>query len=223
MDYPDSWVLDRDGTIDLIFPSCNQVDPSTGIGADCFINIAYNQQLGLCASTTESGIKGGTRVCRRPEDLCAADPDFKFDLTDSPDNKAYARFPVSSILPSSSLLVYDTSFTPPLPIPLKLGDADLDGFPDMLAISVQGDEYTPRLVYSVPCVTGLGGCSNPGAARRGWKMATKGVDILDNIKDARSLSFLDMDEDVRIQGVFMTFVGLSIVEGHPGCVGSTYW
>ena len=197
MNQPNAWTLDRDGTIDLIFPSCNQVDSSTGIGTDCFINIAYNQQLGLCTSTTDPGIKGG-RVCRRPEDLCTADPDFKFDLTDSPDNRAYVRFPVSSILPTSSLLVYDTSFTPPLPIPLKLGDADLDGFPDMLAISVQGNEYTPRLVYSVPCAAGLGGCSKPGAAWRGWKMATKGVDILNNIKDARSLSFLDMDEDVRI-------------------------
>jgi integrin alpha FG-GAP repeat containing protein 1 len=193
------WIPDRDGTIDIIFPSCSHVDQSTGIGTDCFINIAYNQQLSLCSSTTESGMKDGTRVCRRPEALCIADPSFKFDLTDSPENAAYVRFPVSSILPSSSLLVYDTSSVPPLPIPLKLGDADLDGFPDMLAISVQGHDYTPRLLYSVPCAAGLGGCSKMGTGRRGWMMVTKGVEILNNIKDARSLSFLDMDEDVCTQ------------------------
>jgi integrin alpha FG-GAP repeat containing protein 1 len=38
-----------------------------------------------------------------------------------------------------------------------------------------------------------------GTGRRGWMMVTKGVEILNNIKDARSLSFLDMDEDVCTQ------------------------
>ena len=146
----------------LSSPSCNHVDHSTGIGTDCFINIAYNP-----------GIKDDIRVCRRPEDLCIADPNFKFDLTYSPDNNAYVRFPVSSIFPSTSLLVYDTSFTHPSPIPLKLGDADLDGFPDMLAISVQGHDYTPRLLYSIPCAAGFGGCTKSGAGRRSWKMERK--------------------------------------------------
>lgn len=187
------------------------MDLSTGVGTDCFINIAYNQQPGLCSSTTESGTIDGTRVCRKPEDLCIADPGFKFDLTDSPNNKAYVRFPVSSVLPSTSLLVYDTSFTPPLPIPLKLGDADLDGFPDMLAISVQVHDYTPRLLYSIPCTSGLGGCSQSGTGRS-WKMATGGAEILDNIKDARSLSFLDMDEDVRVpKRLFVALVYLLII------------
>ena len=180
------------------------MDLSTGVGTDCFINIAYNQQLGLCSSTTKSGTDGGPRLCRRPEDLCIADPGFKFDLTDSPKNKAFVRFPVSSILPSTSLLLYDTSFTPPLPIPLKLGDADLDGFPDMLAISVQEHDHTPRLLYSVPCTSGLAGCSTSGAGRS-WKLATGGAEILDNIKDARSLSFLDMDEDVRVTHPLVSF------------------
>jgi integrin alpha FG-GAP repeat containing protein 1 len=122
-------------------------------------------------------------VCRRPEDLCIADPRFKFDLTDSPDNNACVRFPASSILSStSSLLVYDTSFTPPLPIPLKLGNVDLDGFSDMLAISVQGHDHTPRLLYSVPCAAGLGGCSKTGAGRRSWKMVTKGVEIISRMR-----------------------------------------
>lgn len=188
---------DRDGTVDMLFPTCAHVDSTTGVGTDCYINIAYNQQLGLCSSTTDSGLRKGVRICRRPEDLCIADPKFKFDLTDSPDNSAFVRFPVSSIFPfTSSLLVYDTSFTPPIPIQLRLGDADLDGFPDMLAIPVHGRDRTPRLVYSAPCRSGLPGCANISTGRRGWKMATKGVEFLDNIKDARSLAFLDMDEDV---------------------------
>jgi len=78
--------VDRDGTIDLIFSTCSKVSQSTGLGSDCYINIAFNQQLDLCASTTDSGMKDDVRVCRRPAGLCVADPNFKFDLADSPSN-----------------------------------------------------------------------------------------------------------------------------------------
>jgi len=92
--------------------------------------------------------------------------------------------------------VLDTTFNPPLPIALKLGDVDLDGFPDLLAITVAGRDQTPHLVYSVPCAANLVGCAKDGSGRRGWKLATKGVETLETVKDARSVTFLDMDEDV---------------------------
>lgn len=72
--------VDRDGTIDLVFTTCSSVSQSSGLGSDCHINIAYNKQLGLCKSTTDSGVKKGVRVCRPPDDLCTPDPDFKFDF-----------------------------------------------------------------------------------------------------------------------------------------------
>jgi integrin alpha FG-GAP repeat containing protein 1 len=78
--------IDRDGTIDLVFPTCSKVSQSTGLGSDCYINIAFNQQLDLCASTTISGMTNDVRVCRPPTNLCVADPAFKFNLTDSPSN-----------------------------------------------------------------------------------------------------------------------------------------
>ncbi|KAJ3514179.1 hypothetical protein NLJ89_g2518 [Agrocybe chaxingu] len=187
--------IDRDGTIDLIFPTCSSVSPSTGVGSDCYINIAYNQQLPLCTLTTDSGLRKGVRVCRRPEDLCITDPNFKFDLSPRSDNNAFVRFPVSSLFPSSSLLVLDTTFSPSIPIGLKLGDADLDGFPDLLVITTSGRDHTPHLIFSVPCAAGVAGCSSDGKGRRGWKVANKGVEALEAVKDARSVSFLDMDED----------------------------
>ncbi|TFK34872.1 hypothetical protein BDQ12DRAFT_688981 [Crucibulum laeve] len=188
--------VDRDGTIDLVFPTCSSVSSSTGLGSDCYINIAYNQQLKLCASTTDSGIKKGVRTCRPPEDLCTADPDFKFDLTDKPENTAFVRFPISSLFPSpASLLVLDPTFSPSLPVSIKLGDANLDGFPDFLAIVGSGNVRTPHLVYSVPCGHGVAGCATDGSGKRGWEVASKGTDRLREIKDARSVSFLDMDED----------------------------
>ena len=108
------------------------------------------------------------------------------------------KFPVSSLFPStSSLLVLDTTYSPALPIPLKLGDANLDGFPDFLAITVSGSDNVPNLVYSVPCAPGVVGCAKDGSGSRGWRLAQKGVESLQAVKDARSLSFVDMDEDVR--------------------------
>ena len=64
----------------MVFPTCSSVS-SDGVGEDCYINIAYNQQLGLCSSTSDSDIKQGIRTCRTPEDLCIADPNFKFDFS----------------------------------------------------------------------------------------------------------------------------------------------
>jgi len=82
-----------------------------------------------------------------------------------------------------------------LPVSIKLGDANLDGFPDFLIITGSGKDHIPSLVYSVPCDVGVVGCEKDGSGKRGWKVATEGVESLQAVKDARSLSFLDMDED----------------------------
>jgi hypothetical protein len=93
-------------------------------------------------------------------------------------------------------MVLDISYTPSLPLSLKLGDANLDGFPDILLISGSGKERTPHLIRSVPCAKDVAGCSPGGSGKRGWQLADKDVGSLEAIKDARSISFLDMDEDV---------------------------
>lgn len=107
------------------------------------------------------------------------------------------KFPIKTLFPSSpSLLVLDTTYSPALPISLKLGDANLDGFPDILAITVSGKDHIPNLVYSVPCADDVPGCPKDNSGRRGWSLANKGVETLQTVTDARSVSFLDMDEDV---------------------------
>lgn len=89
-----------------------------------------------------------------------------------------------------------------MPVPLKVGDANQDGFPDILAIVASGTgsrrPRTPYLALSVPCEKGIAGCSSDGHGRRGWKVVRKGTDPLKNVQDARSVAFLDMDEDVSI-------------------------
>ena len=79
--------MDRDGTIDMVFSTCTSVSSSTGIGSGCELHIAYNQQLPLCTSTTQTTEKNGKRTCRRPEELCSVDTDFRFDLGDRRDNQ----------------------------------------------------------------------------------------------------------------------------------------
>ena len=88
------------------------------------------------------------------------------------------------------LHVLDTSFSPAQPILLRPGDANLDGFPDLLLIT----EGHVRLLLSVPCARGVLGCSAAGA-RRGWREMSKGVDALSSITDARVAVFVDLDED----------------------------
>ncbi|KAH9934948.1 uncharacterized protein B0H18DRAFT_1182116 [Fomitopsis serialis] len=191
--------VDRDGTIDMVFATCSSVSNS-GVGSNCYINIAYNEQLPLCGATADSGLRNGKRVCRPPEQLCTADPDFHFDLSDSSDNDALLRIPLSDIFPSNpSLLVMDVTQSPPLPVPLKLGDANQDGFPDILAIIVTGSgsqtSYTPQLATSEPCGSGVAGCGSRARGHRGWSLVKKGIDSLKRIHDARSVAFFDMDED----------------------------
>ncbi|KAG5350908.1 hypothetical protein C0989_008806 [Termitomyces sp. Mn162] len=119
-----------------------------------------------------------------------------FNLSDSPNNDLFVRFPLSALFSDSpSLLALDTTQTPPIPLSLKLGDANLDGFPDILLITGSGKDRIPRLIFSKPCAAGLAGCSANGSDRRGWELAKSGADPLSTIKDARSVAFLDVDED----------------------------
>ncbi|THH31537.1 hypothetical protein EUX98_g2653 [Antrodiella citrinella] len=193
--------IDRDGTIDMLFVTCDSVSNGSGIGSGCNMNIAYNKQLPLCSSTATQNIKNGKRVCRLPTDLCVADPDFQFDLRESPDNPDFVRIPISDIFPfrqgapTPHLLVTDTSHNPPLPLPIRIGDANQDGFPDILAILASGNDRTPQMAYSVHCGKGVAGCDVNGRGRRGFQALKKGGEILTGITDARSAVFMDIDED----------------------------
>jgi len=82
------------------------------------------------------------------------------------------------------------SFSPAQPILPRPGDANLDGFPDLLLIT----EGHVRLLLSVPCARGVLGCSAEGA-RRGWREMRKGAEALSSITDARVAVFVDLDED----------------------------
>ncbi|KAF8520193.1 hypothetical protein BU17DRAFT_46898 [Hysterangium stoloniferum] len=194
--------MDRDGTMDMVFPSCSSID-SQGIGRDCMINIAYNKQLPLCSTSSGSQAKRG---CRSPDALCTPDPDFQFDLRDIASNDAFTRINFTSLFPSSSLLMSDMTHNPPIPLSIRVGDLSLDGFPDMIIIAASAPRggilgvgatinYTPYLLNSVPCAPNVAGCDTTGQGRRGFEVAMTGVDALQQITDARGIAVLDIDED----------------------------
>lgn len=125
--------------------------------------------------------------------------------------QAFAKVPISSLFPSDAgaigLLVRNTGTVPFVPLPLKLGDANLDGFPDLLLIATSaphggflgiGDkaDRTPKLIFSVPCASGVVGCGPNGRGRRGWAVVTDDAAAMDAIVDANGVAFLDIDEDV---------------------------
>lgn len=99
--------------------------------------------------------------------------------------------PIKDIVQDGARLqVLDTSFSPAPPVVPRTGDANLDGFPDLLLVT----DGRVHLLLSTPCARGVPGCSAMGA-RRGWREVRKGVEPLASITDARSAVFLDMDED----------------------------
>ncbi|KAG9121544.1 hypothetical protein FRC07_002449 [Ceratobasidium sp. 392] len=209
--------MDRDGTLDLVFPVCASFSSITGVGLDCEIHVAYNKQIPLCSGT---GVGAGNARCRSPGALCVADDGFTFDL--DPNGDAYSIIRLSDILPQqTSLLLTDTSHTPPLPLPLRLGDANMDGYPDILTVTVgrAGVDRVPVLLYNLPGkhsgssvrrwlgerdtgVQSLFAVGNVTAAakdmktaRRTFKPVKSGAEALGEIKDARGVAFLDLDED----------------------------
>ncbi|ELU43764.1 T-cell immunomodulatory protein [Rhizoctonia solani AG-1 IA] len=235
---------DRDGTLDIVFPVCKSFSSKTGVGLDCSVHIAYNKQIPLCPSAGGIPSGGSKSKCRSPGDLCVADEAFGFKFDQSAGDvsffsscysiseggsgtelysKAYSVIPLNSILPNhDSLLLTDTSHNPPLPIPLRIGDANLDGYPDILAVAVDeaGVDRVPVLLFSVPGKDGplisanaldsrglefsphvqqlfgvgrnVSIMSSGTHHRRFFKSAKHGAEALAEITDARGVGTLDI-------------------------------
>ena len=102
--------MNRDGSLDMVFPTCFSVSKVTGIGSDCSINIVYNQQKKLCQGS--SSIFEGSG-CRSVDNLCEADDDFKFEF--DPTNNEVPLL-IQGFTFSDGIEGND-SFSPPRPIP----------------------------------------------------------------------------------------------------------
>ncbi|CAG8492968.1 10051_t:CDS:10 [Paraglomus occultum] len=168
--------LDGDGTIDMIFPVCSK--------SSCEIHTAYNRQIPLCTNKKDTN-------CRQAAQLCTADPKFTFDLRQSSDNDAYVVIKTDSLLGGGMIVTNDGEFKGVLPVPIRIGDYNLDGYPDLLVISSKdGDSYV-SLLRSEPCQDGC----LPSAQRRTFVKVNEGAEDLGALKNAKQAAFFDLDED----------------------------
>jgi integrin alpha FG-GAP repeat containing protein 1 len=122
--------------------------------------------------------------------------------------------PLSSILPTSGdpQLLLHVPGGPSTPLPIRLGDYNVDGFPDLL-LTIHNSTAAPgggvlagsrkagtqvKVLENVPCSKGVAGCEGKKDGR-GLKVGSgSGWEALDEIWDASGASWFDVDDDVSI-------------------------
>ncbi|WFD34353.1 hypothetical protein MCUN1_001192 [Malassezia cuniculi] len=166
--------MNRDGTIDVVFATCD---------GQCHINIAYNHQVPLCAPEKE-GILGAWDAkpparCRDAYNLCSADDEFtlSFELQD------LAR--ISAIEATGDLHLKTTNGRPD---PLRVGDLNSDGYPEVLVLSTDGRTRVHALANTA-CVRTE--CAVPG----GRILRRVRHQVFDGIPDIESVALVDLDSD----------------------------
>ncbi|TIB81269.1 hypothetical protein E3Q22_01297 [Wallemia mellicola] len=179
--------FDRDGTIDMIFPTCESTTRD-GLGKSCSINVVFNKQIPLCVDSRSfeallhpSLISGGGGECRSPSELCVADDKFEYN------QEKRLKIPIEQLTQNSNLRLkmVDHSLQPGLPLSLKIGDYNLDGFPDILCLLSDGSTTRGAILDNV-----LVNKTRSLTLRDESKTT-----ILKDIKDVRAASWIDIDED----------------------------
>lgn len=222
--------LDNDGNVDILFPVFGERTSANEI------HMYYNHAQQLCRSQFDQS-KDGQTGCIPESNLCTPDDDFTFDFMryqtpsdpiflDSADTVVY-QFPQEA----NGGLMYSAYVHQPdqqnpataTPFQLRLGDINLDGFPDiLLALTptpvVPGDEYgVAELWYSVACKTSgfttaqahvENVLCSPAAEARGRRVfSSRGLDQANNLLSDVSgayagASFFDLSDDGEMDIVF---------------------
>ncbi|KAJ1670044.1 hypothetical protein GGF38_001801 [Coemansia sp. RSA 25] len=174
--------MNGDGSLDMVVPIVGKSQ----------IHILYNEQRPLCIGAQKKK-KGGE--CREFERICeAADPQLKF----TPPASAQI-VDVAAMWPGETLLGAIADFQGQAPPAVRLGDMDLDGFPDMAFVTRHASSGATRvrLVHSMPCKGGGGECRAGSRAQidaRAYAAVRDGVAALDHVGNgAEDVSFFDVD------------------------------
>lgn len=135
------------GSADMAFTTCDDKE-------GCTIHIVYNQQQELCKTTQSTN-------CRWASQLCEPDDNFKFDFNEN--GAGYVKISVKSMIEKGDqkklegfhwVLDEDVNFKGyHLPIPLRLGDFNLDGYPDILLTltNQKQDRFYHMILSNIPC------------------------------------------------------------------------
>lgn len=210
---------DRNGAMDIVFPTCKTAKQTNGRGSDCTIDIAWAKQAPLCSGEKSQFqsrldfdmVKGQKEVitmqCRGTAELCTADKHFDFDFDEegevsrisvSADNQYMTSIPVADLFGDNVNILITVPGDQNIPLPIRAGDFDLDGYPDLLLTVSDGTNSTVKVLRNVPCGNGVKGCDTPVSGGRGFIVAGgKGWEALESITDAVGASWIDIDDDVR--------------------------
>ncbi|KAI9173146.1 hypothetical protein H9P43_007277 [Blastocladiella emersonii ATCC 22665] len=164
--------MDADGTLDAVFTVCAGAAP-------CAVHVVYNRQIPLCASS--SADTGGWNECRTLDALCSADPAFRLDFAAAHVIPLPAGSNAAAARGASDLSR------------LRVGDLNLDGYPDLLFVSGGALE----ILENVPCVRGLAGGNCAAAATlssdpRAFVPVAHGIPPHRDLFDA---AWFDLDEN----------------------------
>ncbi|CAJ0889903.1 12870_t:CDS:10 [Entrophospora sp. SA101] len=188
----------------------------TDAGPITFADIAYNKQKPLCTSKDQIN-------CRKISNLCEPDDDFRFNLNDDPDNDAYMVIDVKDLLDGGTIVTKDRSFNGILPVPIRIGDYNLDGFPDLLVISEKNSESLVSLLQSTACTLELCDPLAVKAQRRTFFKVVDGAHSLNKIKNAKARDVYLLNNDYFNDAFFLKTLMLNGVSqkqnygvNHPG-------
>lgn len=124
--------------------------------------------------------------------------------------KYFTSIPFSELFAASSSapdLLLHAPGDPSVPLPIRPGDYNVDGFPDLL-MTISNDTAIAsagifggsrgtqaKILHNVGCRKGVPGCEGKG--RRGFQVGGgKGWEALDRIVDVIGSSWVDIDDDV---------------------------
>ncbi|KAJ1988793.1 hypothetical protein GGI25_005152 [Coemansia spiralis] len=145
------------GSLDMIIPIVGKPQ----------IYVVYNKQRPIC---TGSSTKGG---CRRAA-MCEADTEFGFDVA------AAHVVDISAMWPGETMMATVAGKGYVAPPPVRAGDLDLDGYPDLVFVTKGKSGSQVRILKSVP------------GSPRAFEPVTKGVGALDHLQ-AQDVALLDLD------------------------------
>lgn len=177
--------MNRDGTIDVVFATCTH---------ECHINIAYNWQVPLCAPAKEGTVGSWARParCRDALALCTADDEFVLSFADAD----LTRIPALAATGDRQLLMHGAR-----PAPLRVGDLDADGYPEVLALSADG----PTRVHVL---------ANRAAPSGTRTLARVRHDVFDRIPDIESVALIDLGSDGSLDVLVQSRVAPTFVQNN---------
>ncbi|KAI8608561.1 hypothetical protein BC830DRAFT_1210722 [Chytriomyces sp. MP71] len=178
--------MDADGTMDLVFTTCDAKNSRS-----CFLNIFHNTQIPLCSSAGGGGGWGlipGTggknaSSCRPVTDLCTADVTFNFKTRQ-------VKYALRDILPGDDETIDVNA------MPLRLGDYDRDGYPDILILTYDRSARYIRLLQSVLCSKGVCTKADILDRKRAYTMMNTGMSDVNAIPGTKTgAAFFDLYDD----------------------------